>query len=310
MKYDNYIYIRAENKLEERRIKNQRELDFRIENAYSLDEAFRELNIERNMIGISIVKNVLNKGDVKSNVMKLKEKSLKIDSEINKLLIKYNLPSDYFDLKHYCNNCSDKGYVDNRICHCLKRLLLNCYVKNINKDISLENKTFDEFDFKYLDSLEENEINKMKKNYKICMDYSTNFTVNSKPIFMIGKSGKGKTHLTFSIANYLLDREYSVIIYKTFDLKNKFESIRFNVEEYNKLLDICKNCDLLILDDFSLDSVGEFFKDNIYNLISTRIDLKKPFILNTTDTTSKIFNKYGESFFNKLKNNAILLDFR
>jgi len=310
MKYDNHIYTQAENVVMARRIKKERELEKRIDVAYNMDLNFEKLRKSQDKLGIEIVKSILKKGNVKSKILELEIESNKIIDNIKGLLSKYGLKESYFEVGYECNKCKDKGYVDDRVCDCLRRVLLSCYIKDINKDISLNNKTFDTFGLKKFDNLDHDEKSKMIKNFDICKNYSREFTYNSKPLFMIGRSGKGKTHLTFSIANYLLDNGYNVVIYKAFDLKNKIDSLRFNLEEYNTLIDICKHCDLLIIDDFSLDSVNEFFKDNVYNLISTRIEKEKPFIINTTDAVQKIFNKYGESFFNKIKGNSILLDFR
>ena len=44
----------------------------------------------------------------------------------------------------------------------------------------------------------------MKSVYQYCKDYAENFTPDSNGLFMYGKTGLGKTHLSLAIANEVI----------------------------------------------------------------------------------------------------------
>jgi DNA replication protein DnaC len=56
----------------------------------------------------------------------------------------------------------------------------------------------------------------------------------------------------------------------------------------------CRECDLLIIDDFGEERVTDFVLEELERIIDSRYRDKRPIAVSTNLTTSQIIEKYGE----------------
>ena len=120
-----------------------------------------------------------------------------------------------------------------------------------------------------------------------CKGYAKDFTPHSGSLFLYGKTGLGKTHLSLAIAAEVIKRGYGVIY---------GESL---------LLD----CDLLILDDLGTEFTTAFTVAEIYNIVNTRDLQKKPTIINTNLNFKEFTDKYSDRVTSRILGSYTVLHF-
>lgn len=113
-----------------------------------------------------------------------------------------------------------------------------------------------------------------------------------------GGSGLGKTHLSLAIAKEVIDNGYGVVYASAPDILSKLESERFNDDKSTDATEnLLKECDLLIIDDLGTEFLTQFTLSKIYNIINTRMLLKKPIIISTNLTLKELENPIIRDWF-------------
>ncbi|MGL5972136.1 MAG: ATP-binding protein [Oscillospiraceae bacterium] len=306
MKYSNDIYTKAEQVLKERKNKSEAEVNEKYEDLYRVNKKLLEYRKDLNKTGVEIYKCFLSKEKSKTNILKLKEKTELLNASIKDVLVQLKLPDNYLEERHFCNLCNDTGYVENVKCSCFKTILSNIYFSQINGNSSMKLKSFDSFDLSFFDGLDKVQRNIMTKNFNFCVNYAKDFSIMSGSLFMSGGSGLGKTHLTTSIIEKVLNAGYSVIYDKAYSLFNEIEKQKFKNDKNDDLLKCCEICDLLVLDDLGSENINQLSKTTLYNIISTRIDNDKPTIINTYYDFKELEKKYEDKLIRKIVNFSLL----
>jgi DNA replication protein DnaC len=126
-----------------------------------------------------------------------------------------------------------------------------------------------------------------------CKDYCTNARQkfkDGKGLYIYGKTGMGKTHISACMANDLLEQGFKV----------KFTNINRIIDliyENDKAeLQEIKQCDFLFLDDFGKDVVMKnnqdtWLQSKIYNVINDRYIGERPVIITSNCTLSELMRK-------------------
>lgn len=136
--------------------------------------------------------------------------------------------------------------------------------------------------------------------YKTCGLYAKEFETVSEGsrngLFITGVCGVGKSHLAFSIANYLIKRGHSVIAMTMIDLLLKLKS-SFNggKQTEEEILQIYDDCDLLIIDDLGKEKPTEWALQMIYSIIDRRYNALKPIIITTNFNAEELLKKLGNT---------------
>ena len=65
---------------------------------------------------------VLSGGDVRQELTRMKERGMALREEYNGLLAQNGLSQEDVTPQYQCSNCRDSGFVDGRMCQCLKSL--------------------------------------------------------------------------------------------------------------------------------------------------------------------------------------------
>lgn len=136
--------------------------------------------------------------------------------------------------------------------------------------------------------------------YKTCGLYAKEFETVSKTsrngLFITGVCGVGKSHLAFSIANYLIKRGHSVIAMTMIDLLLKIKS-SFNggKQTEEEILKIYDDCDLLIIDDLGKEKPTEWALQMIYSIIDRRYNSLKPIVITTNFNAEELIKRLGDT---------------
>jgi len=303
----NIIISRAVAEIQNRRNIAKAENDVHFQEIDRKIPEISEINSQLALTGKSII-SIIRKGEnVSQQIESLKEKNLQAQNMIRMLLKQYGYPEDYLVIKYSCEKCEDTGYVNGQKCDCLIKLIASMTAKEMNKNSNMSLCSFETFDINLCQAINpfDNEKcrNTMTQIFNYCRNYAYNFSPEkSGNILMFGKTGLGKTHLSLSIANEVLNMGYNVLYDSTLNYLNQISKEYFHQKDgYNETLSQLLDADLLILDDLGSEfSSNTFYLSTIYNIINTRINKRLPTIISTNLNHEKMLEKYEERIISRL----------
>lgn len=194
-----------------------------------------------------------------------------------------------------CKACKDTGYIDGKICDCIKSRAKAILIEGLSESIPLDSCRFENFSLKYYpdeDLSVGNPRKRMEGLLKLCRDYVNNFSPkSSESILFMGDAGLGKTHLSLSIVYELLNQGFDVVYGSAYNLFAAMENDHFS-NRNNDSFNAAVSCDLLVIDDLGSEFVSPYIQAMFYNVVNTRLLSNKPTIINTNLTMQEIEQKY------------------
>ncbi|MBR3988895.1 MAG: ATP-binding protein [Clostridia bacterium] len=319
MSYSDAVYSKAYGVLDARRNRAVAEAEERKLKIYS--EIPRVEAIERELASCSVkaARAVFAGGDAKEHLTLLSEQSKGLRAELEALLINAGYDKKALEPHFTCPVCEDRGTIElnNKTvtCNCFKELLKECACQEVNSLSPLNLSTFDTFELSYYPEAETADgvspRRRMSQILNYCKAYANNFKADSKSLLMRGATGLGKTHLSLSIANELLNKGFSVAYVSAPDILFQLERAHFSYE-YDKeqdLISTLTECDLLIIDDLGTEFATNYTNSQIYNIFNNRILRTKPVIINTNLTIKELENAYTQRFVSRVMGTCDKLDF-
>ncbi len=238
----------------------------------------------------------------------------KLEKERDQIFLSEGINSDYLDVKYYCPDCKDTGYIGNEKCHCLKQALLDYTYKQSNISEILKSENFTKFDFRYYDKEPKDQATGMTpyesalKAHQSAMRFIDHFNDDFANILFYGNTGVGKTFLSNCIACEILNRGYSVIYFTAFSLFDVFSKNIFQKDTDAKSQnDDILNCDLLIIDDLGTEIRNQFTVSQLFLCINERILRKKSTIISTNFDLKQLQDAYTERILSRLTNSYEML---
>jgi DNA replication protein DnaC len=214
---------------------------------------------------------------------------------------------NYLDVKYYCPICSDKGFVNGERCKCFTGLLNKYAIEKLNESANMPQCDFEHFSLEYYKGRKGANggdcYEQMARVYNYCKKYAETFSTNSESIFMYGKTGVGKTHLSLSIAKYAAEKGYTVAYGSLINYLSTIEREHFgkvSEAENNDTMNLLINTELLVLDDLGSEFYTGFYESATYNIINSRINLGLPTIINTNLTTEELQKKYNDRIISRI----------
>ncbi len=316
MSYSQKTYERATAELERRRDRAQAEQEKRHAEAIKKLPELLEIEKEMSATGLAVVKAIGMGGDAQEFIKKLAVQNLAAQAHRIKLLATVGFSKDYLEVQPVCSKCNDNGFVNGKSCDCRTSLLRSLAFAELSDLSPVVSSTFESFNLDFYPKGIDAETgispyNRMKEIFNFCKDYADDFDTSSPSIFMHGKTGLGKTHLSLAIAGHIVNQGYGVIYGSSQNLLSKLEREHFgrNNEDTGNAEQALLDCDLLILDDLGTEFSTSFTVAAIYNIINTRISRGLPVIINTNLTPEELEQKYTQRITSRITGNYISLQF-
>ena len=271
---------------------------------YSKIEGLKQIDAElANTLGNITIEVARGEKGIDKRIDELKKKNLDLQKRRAELLKKHGYPADYTDIRYECKKCNDTGYIGVEMCDCLKKALSHNTILESGLGHLIETQSFDTFSLDYY-AYNPKILAEMTTVFETLRNYAENFSENSNNLLLVGKTGLGKTHLSTSIAGTVIEKGYNVFYETMQNIMSDFEYERFgrnyNDESSSRKTDIYFDCDLLIIDDVGTEMINNFSISCLYNLLNTRINNKKPIIINSNLSSKELREKYDARITSRL----------
>lgn len=312
MPYSKDTYLKAESILSERRNKNSSEYEKRRNDFFLAFPRAKEIERLLCTTATAVGRAVLSGENVREQLEKLKKENLALQQELRNIITGAGFSENYLDPIYDCKACKDTGYIDGKMCECLKTLLKTITYEQINALSPLSLSSFDNFSLEYYPEASQtggSPREKMSKIFSFCKEYARDFSSDSRSILMQGGTGLGKTHLALAIANEVIAGGYGVIYCSAPSIVQKLESEHFSKYEEEETLKQLNSCDLLILDDLGTEFSTQFSSSILYNIFNTRISSGKPIIISTNLELDELERQYSARFVSRVMGSCVKMKF-
>ena len=111
------------------------------------------------------------------------------------------------------------------------------------------------------------------------------FYENKKGMLLWGGTGSGKSFAAIAAANALIDIERPCLVTSFTRIAHKLSDQRYGKQNY---LDNLNAFDLLVIDDLGAERNSEYMQEIVFDIINTRYNSGKPFIITTNLTIEEI----------------------
>ena len=276
-------------------VRRERELHAKLPEVAKIDRAL-------SLTGLEIFSASLEGGDTKAKIAEIRAKNEDLQAKRSAILVANGYPADYSDVKYECTKCGDTGFVDNKMCSCMREALVLAGIENSGFASLIHEQSFENFSLDYY-SKNANNYEIMRRNRDFLLAYAESFDERTSPsILLMGGTGLGKTHLSSATARRIINRGKDVFYTGAIDLFEQFELQRFKSysNEPNELIERYFECDLLIIDDLGTEMINQFSVSTLYNLVNDRLSRRKPTIISTNLSKDDIKKKYTDRITSRL----------
>ena len=269
------------------------------------------IDAELQKTGLAIMKAALD-NDYENRIAELRDKNQSLQATRRHLLVESGYPADYTDVKYECPVCQDTGYVDCKMCDCMKRKLILAGYESSGMADLLNSQSFENFSLDYY-AASPSVHQHMTKVYGIMKQYADTFAPGkSGNLVLFGGTGLGKTHLSSAVARTVIESGCDVFYASAVGCLADFEYQRFGNASGSvsgTQIDRYFNCDLLILDDLGTEVGNQFTTSVLYNLINTRLNRRVSTIISTNLTQEEFRKRYWDRITSRVLGEYTVLPF-
>nr|WP_243157733.1 ATP-binding protein [Anaerotruncus colihominis] len=306
--YSKEIWRKALQTLDASRARAQNEADARRADLYDAMPRLRNIDRELAMTGLDAAKAAISGGEQAPVLIKrLRAENETLQAERAQLLAQAGLPDDFLKIHYACPICRDTGYVGQKQCVCLTRLLRKMAYQSLSDACGIDGCRFETFRLDYYPAAPCGPYKiaarrAMEKIFSFCKAYADGFTTQSESLLFCGGTGLGKTHLSLSIAFEVIEKGFGVVYTTSQSLLDKLQTQQFSRVSADALdyQALALECDLLVIDDLGAEFSTAFTVAALYNLINARIIERRPTIISTNFDETVLRERYGDRILSRL----------
>ena len=299
MGYNRDDLIRIKSEYREKYQKARNDADMRAERIYIEIPRVKEIDVALSRTALEIMSAITNgKENAEDALARVRARNAALMEERGSLLRSAGYAESYTDVRYDCEKCGDTGYIDGKMCECMKRELVMAGYESSGLGRLIAKQSFDNFSLDYYKTGGAN-YQSMEHSFLSLRSFANNFSSDTyKNFLLVGGTGLGKTHLSTSVAKTVIERGYDVLYVCAIDMFADFEQKQFGNGEDNTRRYF--DCDLLIIDDLGTELTNQFTVSCLYNVINSRINSAKSTFINTNLSRKEIETKYAERITSRL----------
>ncbi len=311
MGYNSKDYVKVRNEFETKYRMARQAADAHRAEVHMLIPEVREIDRTLSRTGMDIMQ-IITSGvrDTDAEIAKLEARNNELIARREKCLTAYGFAADYTDVHYECDRCGDTGFVEDKMCDCMKRALSMAGYESSGLGRLIGKQTFENFELGYYPEERRQRIGEIVRYMK---KFAEEFDGKKDDNFLfIGSTGLGKTHLSTAVAQRVIDRGYDVLYVSSVAMMSDFESNRFGSSGSSPVTNEVQryySCDLLILDDLGTEVINKFTQSCLYEVINSRICAGKPTIINTNCTPTELQAMYTDRISSRLLGEYNIMQF-
>ncbi len=262
--------------------------------------------------GLSLMEASMQGEDVQARIAAVRRTNEDLRHVRAELLTAHGYPADYTEVRYECPLCNDSGFVDTKMCICMKKKLVEAGFEASGMGNLLREQGFEDFGLTYYQS-DPTALRRMEQNLARMRLYTETFEAGkSGNLVLFGGTGLGKTHLSSAVARGVIERGCDVFYVSAVSMLSDFERERFGNSaggETGVGTDRYFSCDLLIIDDLGTEVNNQFTTSVLYNLINTRLNKRQSTIINTNLTQDEFRKRYWDRITSRVLGEYTVLPF-
>lgn len=290
----------------------QEQADRRREEVETAIPEVKEINRELELSGLAIMKASMDGGDVHQKIAEVRARNEELRRHRGILLAAHGYPADYTEPKYECSLCNDSGFVDTKMCECMRSRLIEAAYDSSGMGNLLRKQSFENFEFGYYD-YDPLASKRIRQIFRKMKTYAESFSRETEEnLVLFGNTGLGKTHLSSALARVVIERGFDVFYVSSIAMISDFEYRRFGNSaggETGTDVDRYFDCDLLIIDDLGTEINNQFTTTVLYNLINTRLNRRNPVIISTNLTQDEFRKRYWDRITSRILGEYVVLPF-
>ena len=311
MALDGKILAKAREQLRNIHADNVAEHFLRQERIYSsipeierIDRHLRSQMAE--LVGLTIKRS----SDLGEALKALENESLELQARKAELLNEHGYGIDYLDDIYSCPKCRDTGYINGKMCSCLKALYNAEVTRELGTLLKNSDECFEKFDLSLYGSARES----MEIVFDTCREYAQSFSDRSMNLLFQGGTGLGKTFLSACIARVVAENGHSVCYDTASSALEAFETKKFSrdiqtAENAAVKVERMLDCELMILDDLGTEMPTPMAVSALYTLINTRLVNGRKTVISTNLTDAELLKRYNAQICSRLEGEFTKLPF-
>lgn len=247
---------------------------------------------------------VITKGgaNTEAKIASLRLRNEALQVRRRELLRANGYPEDYSDIRYECETCGDTGYVDTKMCDCMRRALVRAGYESSGLGALIRTQSFDNFSLDYYRSGDSRGYEAMQRTVSVLRQFAEHFTQDTyQNYLLIGGTGLGKTHLSTAVAKTVIDRGFDVLYVTAVGMLADFEAKRFGHGTEGKQ-DPSRyfEAELLMIDDLGTEVTNQFTLSCLYDVINHRINNRRCTFINTNLSPKELEARYSERITSRL----------
>ncbi len=302
MSYNKEDYIRIKAEFSRKYLYAQEQARKRCGELYEKIPEVRQIDGILSRTGMEIMAAITSgEKDTERQVANIRQRNEELLNVRKELLIAYGYDEDYSDIRYSCEKCGDTGFVDTKMCECMKRALVEAGYESSGLGALIRTQSFENFSLEYYRAGGAN-FEAMRMAAEGLRRFAEQFDAHTyRNYLLIGGTGLGKTHLSTSVAKRVIERGFDVLYVTSVGLFKDF-----NAKQFDKGMGMKNDTDryfeaeLLIIDDLGTEVSNQFTLSCLYDLLNVRINNHRSTFINTNLTFRELEGRYSERITSRL----------